>query len=182
MEGKGLKEFFSKLKQDSVRFAYQFQISFTSEENDSIIQDLDDIQFFAQSASLPGKTIETSEVFYQGVTLRVPNNVTFESPWTINLRCDEDMKVFKTIEKWNSKYADLTKGGGGDKRIPPFNARIDLLDKTLQHIKETYVITGVWPENYGEITLDQSDNSITVFDVALAYQYYYNEASGDPLK
>jgi len=177
MNGKGLKEFLQHVKQENVRFAYQWQMQINGPNNPA----LDMIQFYAQSANKPGRTIESSEMQYQGMTLRVLNNVTYESPWPVNVRCDLDMKILDAIEEWHDEYADLKIGGGGKKSIPDYNIRIDLLDATLQVIKKTYVLVGVYPESYGELTLSHEDTSISVFDVNFAYQYFYDEAKGDPL-
>lgn len=182
---KRLGGYVQALKTTGLRKSYQFQIYI--EEVDSKLDAGNSFSFFAQSATVPGMTIEMIETQYQGVTLRSPNNLLFESPWNITVRCDSEMKVRDAIETWQKKHADLIKGGGGDKKIPDVRARVDLLDDQLETILKTYILEGVFPSTNSEIPLDHADNSISTFDLGLEYQYWYstdqeNGTNDDPLK
>lgn len=187
----GLNEFYNEMKQTGLRFAYEFQIS-VNEGSTNRIDGLEKLQFFATAASVPGRTLESADVPYQGMTLRVPNNVTFNSPWAVTVRCDLDMVVRKAIEKWQQEYADLKMGGGGDKKIPSYTAHVDLLGHDLKIMSnkteakfgntgKTYVLMGIYPESYDDITLDTSDTGIATFGVNFAYQYWYDKAENNPL-
>ena len=170
-----INKFYENLKDQGARFAFQYQISVSRDG-------LEDLQFWASAASVPGRTITSQDFAYQGLTFRVPSTVTFESPWAVTIRCDQSMTIRDAIEDWFNEFADVSKGGGGDKTIPDYRARVDLLDESLQNIVKTYVIEGIYPESYGAITLDTTDGGISTFDCNLAFQYYYPEDKGDPLK
>jgi len=185
-----LNGYYQALKSVGLRKDFQFQI--TIEQIDSEIQsgglgESMKFTFFAESASVPGLTQSTIETMYHGMTFRNPGNLEFESPWTVSVRCDSEMKIRDAVEKWVKNSADLTKGGGGDKKVPSFNAKVDLLDDELETIQKTYVLEGVFPQSIAELTLDHTSNEISRFDLGIAYQYWYptTDESGqgdDPLQ
>jgi hypothetical protein len=171
-----INEFYEKLRTDGARFQYQYRITVSKGG------ELDNLQFWATTATLPGKTITSTEIVYQGLTFRVPSTIAFTSPWTVSVRCDEQMKIYQAIEKWTNEFADPSKGGGGIKKVPDYNARVDLLAADLQKPLCTYIIEGIYPESYGDITLDTTAGDVATFDVAFALQYYYLESDGDPIQ
>lgn len=187
---KKLNGYYQVLKTIGLRKDFQFQITVDRIE-DGIESagsgETMTFTFFAQASTVPGFTQGVNETQYHGMTFRSPANITFESPWSITVRCDADMKIRDAVEAWIKESADLEKGGGGNKKIPQYNAKVDLLDDELEKINKTYILEGVFPESLGELTIDHASTEISTFDLSIAYQYWYaaNEESGqgeDPLQ
>lgn len=118
-----LSQYYDVMKRSGIRFKYQFYIH--------IPRLGDDFRFYAVSASLPGRKVNTTEAPYHAVTFRLPNNIEFESPWTVTVRSDMALEIRDRIEGWSNDHANLLMGGGGKKRIPLEVAYVDLLDETL---------------------------------------------------
>lgn len=178
-----LNEFYQKLQTNGLRFAYQFE--FTIIANPNVNEGLKDFKFYATAANLPGVTMEAAELPFQGMTFRVPNNISaFGSPWSVTLRCDSEMKIRRTCENWLKEFADLSKGGGGSKKASTYKARVDLLGEDLSSTPvATYTLEGIFPTNVGEISLDTSGTDVATFTLELAFQYWYpGEPDADPLK
>ena len=168
-----LNQFLQQMKQTGLRLGYQFQVT---------VDKLDDLQFFATSANLPGRTITAADVPYFGLNFKISTNAEWGGgEWSINARVDNDLIIKKRLESWMNEFADLKKNGGGNHKMTDYKVRIDLLDNTMQKITDTYILVGVFPTSMGELGLDQSAADIVAMDINLAYQYWYNEKDGDPL-
>jgi len=168
----GLNEFMAQMKSTGLRLGYQFQVT---------VPQLDNLQFFATSTSLPGKTLNPVDIPYFGQNFKIATNADYGGEWAINVRVDNELVIKKALLKWMNEFSDLSKNGGGNKKITSYNVRIDLLDNDLQTITDTYILAGVFPSSMGELGLDQSAADVVAMDIALAFQYWYNEADGDPL-
>ena len=195
-----LSGFYSTFQNNALRFGYQFNFQIT----DAFIGNLgtdsndnkDDFQFYATGTTLPGLTLGTAEIHYQGLTFNVPNNITkMGGEWSIDLRCDSAMEIRHKCERWLAQSADLKLGGGGDKRIPKAKAHIDLLDPNLEKVVAKYVLEGVYPTDIGEITLEANSTEVSTFKLGLSFQYWYmadqkkakfghevNKMMGDPIQ
>jgi hypothetical protein len=173
MEGiYGLNEFMAQMKNTGLRLGYQFQVT---------VPNLDNIQFFATSTSLPGKTINPVEVPYFGQNFKIPSNADYGGEWSITTRVDNELSIKKALMKWMNEFSNMAKNGGGNKKITEYNVYIDLLDNDLQKITDTYVLVGVFPTSMGELGLDQSAADIVELEISLNFQYWYNKSDGDPL-
>jgi hypothetical protein len=162
----------AQMKSTGLRLGYQFQVT---------VPNLDNIQFFATATSLPGKTINPVEVPYFGQNFKIPTNADYGGEWSITVRVDNELSIKKALMKWMNEFSDMSKNGGGNKKVTDYNVRIDLLDNDLQTITDTYVLVGVFPTTMGELGLDQSAADVVELEIALNFQYWYNESDGDPL-
>ncbi len=175
-----ISEFYSKMKETSFRRGHEFQITLSG----TGVGNLDeDIKFFAQGATLPGKTIGEATVNYQGLSFSLPGNVTFEHGISLTCLCDNNMNIYEDVKAWMNKFSNLAMSTGGDKRLPNTKFYIDLLDSTLSEVVRSYELVGVWPESIGEIALShEADGAIITFDIGLKYQYFIEAGNGDPLQ
>jgi hypothetical protein len=167
----GLNKFLQKLRTTGLRLGYQFQVT---------IAELDDLQFYATATNLPGKTLTANEVPYFGITFRTPGAVDYGGEWTISARVDNDLTLKTQLDEWISKFADLKKNGGGDKRLTESLIKIDLLDSSLEKITHTFTMVGVFPTEMGALELDLSSGEIVSMDINIAFQYWF-EGEKDPL-
>ena len=118
-----LSQYYGKMKEVGIRLTHQFIVDIP------VLGE--DFKFFATSASLPGRTLEETELQYHGFTFRVPTVTTFEGSFEINIISDMANEIRSNIEVWENDHANLAMGGGGKKRIPIEVAHLHLLDETL---------------------------------------------------
>ena len=57
------------------------------------------IQFLCKTASLPGQTIEGTEIKYKGLTVKVAGDRTFED-WTVGIYNDTEWSARTALEDW----------------------------------------------------------------------------------
>ena len=178
-----LNDFYNKVSKTGLRFNYQFEVNII--DGDSVStrdeeggNDLRDIEFFASSSQLPGKTIEPVEVQYYGTTFRLPGVQQFDGNISMSLKCDSEMKLRTSIETWMNKYSDLHHSGGGNKKMPNYYMYIDLLDHDLDNILATYKVMGIFPSELGAIELSHEDTGVSVFDLSVSYQYWFLDKIG----
>ena len=165
-----LNEFFQGLKDTGLKLGYQFQVT---------IEELDNLQFYATSTTLPGKTLNVADIPYFGQNFKIPTSAVYSGEWTMSTRVDNALEIKKALDKWMDNFADLRSNGGGDKRVPSSTVIIDLLDSQLQNITDTFTLVGVWPSTMGDLTLDQSVSDPLTMDMTLQYQYWYKGTPGD---
>jgi hypothetical protein len=177
---KHLSDFYNKVKEDGLHFGYQFEVSLTSGEAGAELDGLEDLKFFANSTTLPAKSLGQAEVKYYGMTFRLPGVTTYEGTLTMEVKCDSNFVIRTAIEDWMQKYSALDLAGGGDKRMPDYGMRIDLLSHDLQDVLATYKLVGVFPNSVGEVILDHSQaDAVSIFSLGITYQYWYlEEAKG----
>ena len=168
----GLNQFMAQMKEVGMRLGYQFQVT---------IPQLENLQFFATSTTLPGKTLNPVDVPYFGQNFKIPTNADYGGEWSITARVDNKIQLKKSLMKWMNEFSDLSKNGGGDKKMTSYNVTIDLLDNDLETITDTYILEGVFPTNMGELALDQSAAEVVTMEIGLAFQYWYNKDDDDPL-
>lgn len=179
-----IAKFYDLMIKKGVRYAYQYKISVTGGSEIATAFGNGDYHFYAQGFTLPARTIAEATVNFQGMTFKLPNNMTYTGTIDLAVNCDKNMTVRTQCETWMNKYGDLLKGGGGYKRIPQNSTiRLDLLNETLDEndISRTYTLLGCWPSNVGNATLGQGSTEILTFPMTLVYQYYVEGSAGaDP--
>ena len=195
-----LSKYYNKMKEVGVRLQHQFIIG--------IDRLGPDFHFFATTSSLPGRNLEETEIPFHGVQFRIPTVISFDGSIDITIRSDIGNEIRTLIEIWANDHANLGMGGGGKKRIPSATAKLDLLDETLGNeylddvcnnitrgsitepnsegctnspFLRSYILTGVYPQKYSELTLDTASPDVSEFTLTLSYQYWYEEGK-NPLK
>lgn len=190
-----LKDFYTTAVEQGLRTNHQFQIEFGGiPTSDAKI--MDDMVIYAMSAQLPGRTIEAQPTPFYGFNFQVPVNTTYEQTWTLEVRCDEQMRIRTVFENWFDSISALKNSTGGSKGKIPTNtyAVVHMLsskffNESNPSISRTYRLEGVFPSNIGAMTLNHGDNSIATFSMTLMFQYWYPtsagngaDRAGDPLK
>lgn len=130
-----------------------------------------ELEFFAQAASLPASNIGQVEVPYQGRTIKIPGDRTFDE-WTITVRYDNG-DIRRAFEDWMTTINETISNIGmnaveGYKR----EGQVIQQDRAGNDIYE-YTFVGVWPSSIGEVSLSWDENdSISTFDVTLQYDFF----------
>ena len=129
---------------------------------------------YATAASLPGKSIATKDVPYNGFNFRIPGTVSYNDSdaYTIDFYCDATTNARIAIENWITEtYNDETTTGDG---VLHNNSTITLAQlDTKFEVLRTYKLFGVFPVNCGDIgyTMTGSGDVANV-TIQCAYQFF----------
>ena len=195
---KSLRNYYSTVKESGLRVGHEFAIEIASLPA-NLANGFEYYSVYAQSASLPGREIETATAPFYGFDFQIPVNTKYTQTWPITIRLDKDMNVRSLFEIWFNTIADLSKSTGGSKGVIPSDtyAMVHMLSPDffnagnggIGSISKSYRLEGVFPTSLGEVRLSHDDNTISTFDVTLAFQYWYATAIGgdtsnvmDPLR
>lgn len=187
-----LRDFYNTVKDNGLRTNHEFQIEFGGLPVRAA--DMDKFVVYAQSAGLPGRTIEAQPTPYYGFNFQVPTNTTYEQTWELVVRLDKNVEIRTIFEEWFDYIASLKNSTGGKKGLIPSGsyALVHLLSPEFFNnnsaaISKSYRLEGVFPSSLGALTLDHSDNSISTFTMTLMFQYWYQSDrngtnSNDPMR
>ena len=155
-------------------FARDFQFRVLDVSNKGVSVFTEDDLVYATAASLPGKTIATKDVPYNGFTFRIPGTVSYtdSDSFTIDFYCDATTQARIAMENWITEtFNDETSVGDG---LLHDNSTITLvqLDTKLEPIR-TYKLHGVFPTDCGNISYSMSgDGEVATVTITLAYQFF----------
>jgi hypothetical protein len=170
-----IKKFYSLMQSKQLRLSNQFQVTLALTGVDG----LDDIiKFYAAGAKLPGTTVNPVEVSYQGMKFQIPGNIEIDGSIDFEIKLDNDMEIYDKIMQWQKQFADIAKGGGGNKVIPNSKIILDLLDGNLKDIVKTYELHGAWPTSVGEIEFTHEGADLSTCAVGLVFQWF-DEVGGN---
>ena len=109
-------------------FARDFQFRVLDVSNKGVPVFTEDDLVYATAATLPGKTIATKEVPYNGFTFRIPGTVSYtdSDSFTIDFYCDATTQTRIAMENWITEtFNDETSVGDG---LLHDNSTITLVD------------------------------------------------------
>ena len=155
-------------------FARDYQFRVLDVSNKGVPVFTEDDLVYAQTAILPGKTIATKDVPYNGFTFRIPGTVSYtgSDAFSIDFYCDATTNTRIQLENWITEtYNDETSTGDG---VLHHNSTITLaqLDTKLEPIR-TYKLYGVFPTDCGDIGYAMTgDGEVATVTITMAYQFF----------
>ena len=155
-------------------FARDFQFRVLDVSNKGVPVFTEDDLVYAQTASLPGKSIATKPVPYNGFTFRIPGTVSYNNSdaFTVDFYCDATTHTRVQMENWITEtYNDETTTGDG---ILHNNSTITLvqLDTKFEPLR-TYKLHGVFPTDCGDIGYAMTgDGEVATVTITMAYQFF----------
>ena len=158
-------------------FARDFQFRVLDVSNKGVSVFTEDDLVYATAASLPGKSIATKDVPYNGFNFRIPGTVSYNDSdaYTIDFYCDATTNARIAIENWITEtYNDETTTGDG---VLHNNSTITLAQlDTKFEVLRTYKLFGVFPVNCGDIgyTMTGSGDVANV-NIKCAYQFFRSD-------
>jgi len=129
-------------------------------------------EFLVQTASLPGQTIGETPITFQGMTLKLAGDRTFET-WATTVYNDNNFSVRNAIEAWMSEIVpmDASNGTVGYEYMED-RATVSQMDRG-DNIIANYEFFNMWPSVVGAIGLDSSGaDAIETFDVTWTYSHF----------
>jgi len=184
-----LRDFYNILKTRPVLYQYQFVASVNGDASlmdcfDKLEGGAEDMTYFIQSADIPGVDISVFKAPFLGTEFRTPGVKQFKHNWTASILVTQDFAIYDCFKAWMYKISDLSRDGGGDKKVPDANITLGLLDPSNQEVVKTITLAGVWPKSVGDISLQYAQgggNPINNFPIEFRYQYSYLDGA-DPLE
>lgn len=131
--------------------------------------------YWAQSAQIPQITITQANITFLANTFVVPSVIKYGESWDTKILMDQDLTQYKKLQSWQRLISDFSKSGGGKKVIPNVQAKVSLLDNTMQNIKNTFIMEGVWLTQLGNVQFQYKEggDSIATCTAKFEYQYFY---------
>ena len=168
-----LNEFKANFKYGGVRTSL-FQVTITN----PIIPNAETVMSYrAKSAQVPSSTIESLEVKYFARAIKLPGRKTYED-YTINFYEDEDLTVRNAFEAWsnaiNSPETNTRLTATTDTSEYKSTILLEQLNQKGEVIR-TYKLLGAYPTTVGSVELDWEQESIYMFPVTFAYDYFIIE-------
>ena len=128
---------------------------------------------YATTYSIPGRTIESIDIPYQGFKFKIPGQASYEpNPWQITFSTPGDYLVRNAFERWS--FATINEDTScGKFNFPCDSSSIDIAVLSPQcKIIRVYRLIGVFPQSIGAIEYDQTEIQKTQFTVGLQYQMW----------
>ena len=129
-------------------------------------------EFLIKAASLPGQTITPLPVTFQGMTVNIAGDRTYET-WATTVYNDNDFSVKGAIEEWMQEIVPYASSNGtvGYEYMAD-RATVTQLDRA-DNIIATYEFFNMWPTALGAITLDSSGaDAVEEFDATWVYSHF----------
>ena len=128
-------------------------------------------EFRAKASTIPGGTIGIIEVPYQGRTIKIPGDRTYEA-WTVTVLGDENFDIHTALYEWQRRIND-----------PQLNVGVANLegvkeDATITTLRRdgtegvTYRMVGIWPSSIAPVALAWDSNDTPLeFEVTFELDY-----------
>jgi hypothetical protein len=145
---------------------YLFLVNIPSIANDTIVTAM------ARSTTLPGYTIGTTPIAFQGVNIKIGTTPEF-ADWTVNFLCDEAHELRRIIMAWQAVIYDIGPGTTGhSNEYKSDRLGVAQLARTGAKVC-TYNMVGAFPRTVGDIAVGHDQNAaIEQFDVTFSYDYF----------
>lgn len=145
--------------------------------------------YWGTSATLPEVKVSAAKVSYLANDFEVPGIIDYGGgEWSVKLLIDQDLTQYRKLQNWMDLISDTSKSGGGRKVVPNVQAKLNLLDNTMQKVNKTYVLEGIWITKLGKMDFNPSaGGDKQTCDATFTYQYFYeatdleNPTIADPL-
>ena len=129
-------------------------------------------EFLVQTASLPGQTITPTPITFQGMTIKLAGDRTFDD-WVTGVYNDNDFSIRGAVESWMQEIVPLQASNGtvGYEYMAD-RATVSQLDRA-DNIIATYEFFNMWPTVLGAIELDTAGGEeIETFEATFAYSHF----------
>lgn len=161
-----IQEFYNAAQQKEFARLFQFKVR-------TLGPFTEDDLLYVETASLPDKTINNTQLPYYGLDFNIPGTVSYpgSESWAITFRCDEGLNIRNKMENYTKEIFD-DETSTGLYGVPVEEATFDLLGKDLKPVRR-YTFIGLYPVSCGTIEYNIGDKGeIARLPLTFAYQYY----------
>lgn len=130
-------------------------------------------KFKCKAAAMPAAIVEKIPVGYMNRKINIAGDRTYDD-WTVTVYNDSNHNVRQDLADWQSIAAgmgnEITGGTPAQYKKPAVIRQFDRDGKTVTKEIE---LSGVWPTNVGEVTLDwDSSNEVQTFESTFAIDWW----------
>jgi hypothetical protein len=172
-----IRTFYNQIAQKHpMLLEHQFVIEFIEDDNTPVkltTGKMDDIAYFAQSATIPKYSISVAKMVYYGTEFRQPGVKTYDHNWSCDILIDRDLTIYNKLKAWREQISSLKLSGGGVKTIPNVKLRVSILDSTMQTKQTSFILEGVWPSKMPSLELGYENGDATPMKVGIEFKYQY---------
>lgn len=119
----------------------------------------EDIQFRATSIAIPKRTTQEIEINVRGQKIRIPGDVTLNSPIDLEFYENVDQKVIELIKAWNEAIMDLETGvSKGTPEELKTDITLIMYNRQGKPIR-TYTLKGCWISDFQPPQLGSDDDA-----------------------
>lgn len=144
------------------------------------------MKFYVKATAIPAMSIGEAPLNFRGAQFKLAGDKTF-ADWNFTVINDTDFLIRDAFERWNDMIVGNVNRDSYVEDDPTSymsNGTVAQLSRNGNTLK-TYLMTGVWPKEIGEISLDTGSNdTIEEFNVTMSIQWWEsstsrNNTSGD---
>tara|TARA_R110002020_G_scaffold26411_2_gene85345 strand:- start:1448 stop:1954 length:507 start_codon:yes stop_codon:yes gene_type:complete len=135
------------------------------------------MNYFSQSASLPGISIGTSNLVNPLLDYPLPGEKLTFSPFTISFRVDEDMKNYIEIYNWLAGLGSPSSANQYKNFEANSRNQSNLSDATLSILSSKYnpnlriKFTNMFPESISELLFTTTASDIDYLEATVTFRY-----------
>lgn len=130
---------------------------------------------YVETASLPGRQINSVPVPYMGLQFNTPGTVSYPGSdnWAVTFRCDKDYRIRDALEHATFRlFDDQTSTGAYGMPDQGQVIVLELLNKAMATIR-SYTLYGAWVKSLEASNYDIKDGgAIQTISCSLAYQFW----------
>lgn len=129
----------------------------------------ENLVFYAQSVTLPEKSVDALELPYKSERTFYPGKPTDTRNVTINFWDDENHTAYSFFEDWYDELVASPVGGSAPRNELSANIVVRTLNTDEETESASWVYSIAFPITIGEVTLDYESNEIFKFDVTFQF-------------
>lgn len=129
-------------------------------------------QFLCTAASLPGQTINVTQVMYRGRQVKLAGERVFDN-WQVTILNDTDFDIHNAFENWMQSINNKQENSGMTNPLQyTVSMSVEQLDRNGVTLK-MYTFQDAWPTAIAPIALNFGDNdTVESFTVDFAYSWF----------
>ncbi|QFR55805.1 tail tube protein [Yersinia phage JC221] len=129
-------------------------------------------KFKCKAATMPASTVEKVPVGFQNRKINVAGDRLYDD-WSITVYSDDGHLTRNALVAWSNMLHGMGDQITGD--IPANYKKTAVVKQKNRNdeVTATHTITGIFPTNVGEVTLDwDSNNEVSMFEVTFALDWW----------
>jgi len=136
--------------------------------------DGEEINTLAKSTTIPGRSFNDIQVWYQGRLITVAGDAQYDSTWSVTFLDDEKHSLRTKFNNW-MEFIDSVKN---DKRISTDNpsymtsVKLSQLSSVTGYPTATYELYDVYPKSMSDISFSDDNSSLIEFTIEFNFSYW----------
>lgn len=127
---------------------------------------------WCRTASLPGFSLKTNDIKFQGINIKVAGPSEFKSDWELEFLLDEQHTLRAAFLAWMQAIYDPNKmSHSAPKYYKANNVKIQQLDKRGSAVC-TYTFAGMYPSNVSDVELSHEAGEPSKCKVTMTYDFF----------